>query len=317
VDLSRERPERIEDAAIGSERERRFGLNRAVPQPSPDRQVSIQGLKETDGMVYPRPDMKTFSSDGVELAYMDEGGDSGSAAAPEPVLLIHGFASNTATNWVDTGWVAVLREAGYRVIAFDNRGHGHSEKLYRLEDYGAPLMAEDARRLLDHLSIPRAHVIGYSMGARIAAFLALAHPERIASLVFGGLGLNMVRGMAGTGPIAHALEAPSVDDVKNPAARTFRLFAEQTKSDLRALAACIRSARAPITAEAVATLRAPVLVAVGEHDVVGGPAAGLAALIPGAEAFVIEGREHMKAVGDRTFKAAALAFLARHRMEAG
>lgn len=253
--------------------------------------------------------MNTFSSDGVTLAYLDKAGDRPDA---EAVLLIHGFASNAATNWVDPGWVSTLSAAGYRVIAFDNRGHGQSEKLYRIEDYGAPLMAEDARRLLDHLGIARAHVIGYSMGARIAAFLALAHPERVQSVVFGGLGINMVRGMAGTGPIAHALEAPRVEDVKSQAARTFRVFAEQTKSDLKALAACIRSARAPITAEAVATLKPPVLVAVGEHDVVGGSAAELAALIPGAETLVIAGREHMKAVGDKTFKDTVRGFLARH-----
>ncbi len=90
--------------------------------------------------------MQTFNSDGVEIAYLDEG-------TGDPVLLIHGFASNVATNWVDTGWVKSLTGAGYRVIAYDNRGHGHSEKLYRLEDYGAPIMAEDARRLLDHLGI--------------------------------------------------------------------------------------------------------------------------------------------------------------------
>jgi pimeloyl-ACP methyl ester carboxylesterase len=259
--------------------------------------------------MFARPQMKTFSSDGVTLAYLDQ-----PAARPdaEPVLLIHGFASNAATNWVNTGWVSTLSSTGYRVVAFDNRGHGASEKLYRIEDYGAPLMAEDARRLLDHLGIGRAHVIGYSMGARIAAFLALAHPERVASLVFGGLGINMVRGMAGTGPIAHALEAPSVDDVKSQAARTFRVFAEQTKSDLKALAACIRASRSPITAEAVATLKPPVLVAVGEQDVVGGSATELAALIPGAEAFVIAERDHMKAVGDASFKQAARTFLARH-----
>lgn len=259
--------------------------------------------------MHQRPQMTSFDSNGVRLAYFDQAGTQPDA---EPVLLIHGFASNSAINWVQTGWVSALAGAGYRVIAFDNRGHGQSEKLYGLEDYGAPLMAEDALRLLDHLSIPHAHVIGYSMGARIGAFLALAHEERVQSLVFGGLGINMVRGMAGTGPIAHALEAPSVEDVKNQAARTFRVFAEQTKSDLKALAACIRSARAPITAEAVGTLKPPVLVAVGERDVVGGPASELAALIPGAEAFVIEGRDHMKSVGDRTFKEAALAFLGRH-----
>src|SRR5689334_21933439 len=149
--------------------------------------------------------MNHFGSDGVEIAYIDSGGGGDRL----PVLLIHGFASNVATNWANTGWVDFLTQAGYRVVAFDNRGHGQSQKLYELGDYGAPLMAEDARRLLDHLEIRRAHVIGYSMGARIAAFLTLEHPERVDHLVFGGLGVNMVRGMAGTGPIAKALEAQS------------------------------------------------------------------------------------------------------------
>ena len=147
------------------------------------------------------------------------------------------------------------------------------------------------------------------MGARIAAFLALAHPGRVRSLVFGGLGLNMVRGVAGTGPVARALEAESIDDVTNPTARTFRAFAEQTGSDLKALAACIRSSRAPITAEDLARIQCPVLVAVGSADVIGGSAAALAELIPGARAFEIADRDHMKAVGDRTFKEAVLSFL--------
>ena len=81
--------------------------------------------------------MPSFDSEGVEIAYIDEG-------AGEPVLLIHGFASNITTNWTGPGWVKTLNEAGYRVIAFDNRGHGQSEKLYELEKYGAPLMAGDA-----------------------------------------------------------------------------------------------------------------------------------------------------------------------------
>jgi pimeloyl-ACP methyl ester carboxylesterase len=250
--------------------------------------------------------VQTFNSDGVEIAYLDEG-------SGDPVLLVHGFASNVATNWVDTGWVKTLTGAGYRVVAYDNRGHGHSEKLYALEDYGAPIMAEDARRLLDHLGIKSAHVMGYSMGARIAAFLAFAHPERVRSLVFGGLGINMVRGVAGTGPVAHALEAASIDEVTNPTARTFRAFAEQTKSDLKALAACIRSARAPITPDALAALRCPVLVVVGERDVIGGSATALASLIPGARGIALADRDHQKAVGDKGFKEAVLSFLAEQR----
>ncbi len=248
--------------------------------------------------------MKHFVSDGFDIAYLDHG-------SGDPVLLIHGFASNVKTNWVDTGWVRALSEAGYRVIAFDNRGHGHSAKPHDIAAYGAPLMAEDGRRLLDHLGIARADVMGYSMGARISAFLALRHPERVRSVVFGGLGGNMVRGMAGTGPIAHALEAASIDDVSNPTARTFRAFAEQTRSDLKALAACIRSSREPITAEAVGGLRLPCLVAVGGTDVIAGTAADLAALIPGAEALVIGERDHMKAVGDRIYKDGVLDFLRR------
>ena len=246
-----------------------------------------------------------FDSAGIDIAYLETGRENSKL----PVLLIHGFASNIATNWVGPGWVQTLTSAGYPVAALDNRGHGNSAKLYTIEDYGAALMAEDARRLLDHLGIDRAHVIGYSMGARIAAFLTLAHPDRTGRVVFGGLGGNMVRGLAGTGPIAHALEAASLDDVTNPAARTFRIFAEQTKSDLKALAACIRSARQPITAEMIANIRNPVLVAVGEHDVIAGPASDLAQLIPGARAFTIPGRDHMKAVGDNAFKAEVLAFL--------
>jgi pimeloyl-ACP methyl ester carboxylesterase len=247
-----------------------------------------------------------FSSDGVTIAYSDTA--AGPATAPA-VLLIHGFASNATMNWGLTGWVRDLAAAGFRVIAPDNRGHGASQKLYGLNDYGAPQMADDARRLLDHLNIERAHVVGYSMGARIAAFLATRDSARVKSLIFGGMGANMLRGIAGAGPIAHAFEVPTADDVKNPAARTFRVFAEQTRSDLKALAACIRSARSPITAELLSDIKCPVLVAVATGDVIAGPPEPLAALIPGAQVFEIVGREHLKAVSDKSFKAAAIAFL--------
>ena len=248
--------------------------------------------------------MHTFENQGVEIAYLDEG-------SGEPILLLHGFASNITFNWIDPGWVRFLVRDGRRVIAMDHRGHGHSAKLHDPADYGAPIMSEDARALLDHLGLQRADVMGYSMGARIAAFMALAHPARVRSVIFGGLGYNMVRGMAGTGPIAKALEAPTIDDVTNATARTFRAFAEQTGSDLRALAACIRSSRDPITADSIARLACPTLVAVGTEDVIGGSAVGLADLIPNAQALEIEGRDHMKAVGDPTFKREVSTFLGR------
>ena len=248
--------------------------------------------------------MKTFNSDGVEIAYLDEG-------EGRPILLVHGFASNVQVNWVDTGWVRTLRQAGDRVIAMDVRGHGESEKLYDETLYGAPIFARDARLLLAHLGIEQADVMGYSMGARVCAFLAMKHPEIVRSAIFAGLGANMVIGMPGARAIAHAFLAPSIKDVGHPTAYSFRAFAESTDSDLKALASCILSARAKITKAMVEQIRVPVLVAVGTHDVIGGSASELAELIPGAEAFDIQGRDHMKAVGDKTYKAAVLDFLAR------
>ena len=248
-------------------------------------------------------DMKTFDSAGVEIAYLDQG--RGPA-----VLLSHGFASNSHVNWVDTGWVRTLVGAGHRVIAYDARGHGRSEKLYDEADYGAPIFAADACRLLDHLGLERVDVMGYSMGARVSAFLALEHGARVRSAVFGGMGINMVIGLPGAKAIAHALLAPKLSDVAHSTQRSFRAFAESTGSDLKALAACILSARAKITAEMVGRIAAPVLVAVGTEDVIGGPAGDLAALIPGAIALDIAGRDHMTAVGDKTFKTAVVEFFA-------
>ena len=248
--------------------------------------------------------MEFFSSDGVEIAFFVEG-------EGDPILLIHGFASNLQTNWIGPGWTKLLVANGYKVIAFDNRGHGASEKLYDPEGYTGPIMAEDARRLLDHLGVEQADVVGYSMGARIAAFLGLGHPGRVRSAVFAGLGANMVYGIGDPKPIAAALLAEDTSLIVDPNARAFRIFADQTKSDRRALAACIMAARERIPGARIATFQKPVLVAVGTEDTLAGPAKPLADTIPGAEALDIPGRDHMKAVGDRVFKEGVLAFLER------
>lgn len=253
--------------------------------------------------------MQHFSHDGFELAYVDRMPDEGTA---EPVLLIHGFASSADVNWVAPGWMKVLSEAGYRPIALDNRGHGRSSRSYDPQDYRVGLMAGDAAALLDHLGIARAHVMGYSMGARISAFMALAHPDRVATLVFGGLGIGMVEGVGDWDPIAQALVAEDPASVTHPRGRAFRTFADQTRSDRRALAACIATSREELTPEQLATIRQPTLVAVGTRDDIGGPAGPLAALLPAGEAFDIENRDHMLAVGDRNFKARVLRFLGEH-----
>lgn len=246
--------------------------------------------------------MPSFMNGDVEIAYLDQG-------EGEPIVLVHGFASTKEVNWVNPGWVSTLTRAGRRAIALDNRGHGASGKLYEPAAYHSATMAEDVRALIDHLGIARADLMGYSMGARISAFLAVAHPERVRSLVLGGLGIRLVDGVGLPGTIAEALEAPSLADVTDPTGRAFRSFAEQTRSDRRALAACIRGSRQVLSREQAAALKPPVLVAVGTDDDVAGSAEALAALIPGAKALPIPDRDHMLAVGDRVFKAGVLEFL--------
>jgi pimeloyl-ACP methyl ester carboxylesterase len=247
--------------------------------------------------------MHKFNSGGVEIAYQTAGDGP-------PILLIHGFASNARVNWWDTSWVKTLTEPGRRVITFDHRGHGASEKLYDPALYPAAEMAEDARRLLDHLEIVQADVMGYSMGARVSAFLTIAHPARVRRAVFAGLASRMITGVGGAEAIAAALEAPSRNDGLDISARAFRIFAEQTKSDLKALAACIRSSREKITVEELATIRVPVLVVAGEKDEVAGDVDTLVKAIPDAVGVTLPNRNHMNAVGDRGYKDAVLAFLA-------
>jgi pimeloyl-ACP methyl ester carboxylesterase len=246
--------------------------------------------------------MPVFNHGSVEVAYLDEGDG-------EPIVLVHGFASTKEVNWVQTGWVTTLRGAGRRVIALDNRGHGASSKLYESAEYHTEKMASDVVTLLDHLGLPLADLMGYSMGARIAAFVALEHPGRVRSVVLGGLGIHLIEGVGLPDSIADALEAPSLADVSDPQGRMFRAFADQTKSDRRALAACIRGSRQALTREQAAAIHTPTLIAVGTKDPIAGSPDELAAAMPTARALHIPGRDHMLAVGDKVFKAGVLEFL--------
>ncbi|SMQ66122.1 Pimeloyl-ACP methyl ester carboxylesterase [Devosia lucknowensis] len=248
--------------------------------------------------------MPSFTHADVELAYDVHG-------AGAPVLLVHGFASSGKVNWVDTGWVETLVAAGYQVITLDNRGHGQSGKPHDPDLYYPTQMADDAFALFDHLGFERAAVIGYSMGARIAAFMAFSHPERVACAIFGGMGMNLINGLTDGNDIIAGLRAPSLADLSHPTARQFRIFADHTGSDREALAACMETSRQPMARADVRRIGVPVLVAVGEADEMAGPPEPLAELLPYGEAVVIPKRDHMRATGDKVFKAAALTFLGR------
>ncbi len=249
--------------------------------------------------------MPTFQSDSLSLAYEVFG-------TGRPVLCIHGFASSGKVNWIDTGWVETLTGAGYQAIVIDNRGHGASDKPYDPERYYPQDMARDAVRLLDHLGIERAAVLGYSMGARIAAFMAFRDEGRVACAVFGGMGINLVNGLSDGNDIIAGLRAPTLAELTHPTARQFRIFADHTKADREALAACMETSREPMARADVRRIAVPVLVAVGEADTMAGPPEALADLLPRGEAFVIPKRDHMRGTGDPRFKQAALAFLGRN-----
>jgi pimeloyl-ACP methyl ester carboxylesterase len=248
--------------------------------------------------------MPSFDHGGVDIAYLDEG-------EGDPIVLVHGFASSKNVNWVYPAWVSELRKNGRRVIALDNRGHGESGKLYDPAAYDIDIMASDVVALIDHLQIDRADIMGYSLGSRMTARIALHHPQRVRSAIFGGLGIGLIEGRGPGENVAVALEADSLDDVTDPVGRTFRAFADQTRSDRKALAACMRGSRRLMSAVEAAQIAVPVLIAVGTTDEIAGSARALGEIIPGAQVLDIPNRDHMRAVGDRVYKAGVLDFLAQ------
>jgi len=248
--------------------------------------------------------MPTFTHDGLDIAFLDEG-------QGEPIVLVHGFASNKEINWVLPLWVTTLKNTGRRVIALDNRGHGASSKPRDRAAYSLPLMASDTIALLDHLNIARADYLGYSMGGRIGMLLALRQPDRLRSVSLGGIGASLITGPGRGTHIVEALEAESAASITDPVARSFRTFAEQTRSDLRALAACMRGLHHQFLPEELASCRVPVLIVRGSDDDIAGPAEKIAQMIPESEYIQIPRRNHQTAVGDKVFKEGVVDFLRR------
>src|SRR5256714_3111782 len=231
--------------------------------------------------------MPSFHNGAVEIAYLDEG-------EGDPILLVHGFASTKNVNWVYPTWVSELKKNGRRVIALDNRGHGDSAKLYDPEAYQIGTMAGDVSALLDHLNIERADIMGYSLGSRMAAWLARSQPQRLRSAIFGGIGIGLIEGGGPGENVAAALEAPSLDDVTDPVGRTFRAFADQTRSDRRALAARPRGSRRPMTRGEGAALSPPLLIAGGTKEGNARPAGAPGQNKPPAQGFKITHPGHKR-----------------------
>jgi pimeloyl-ACP methyl ester carboxylesterase len=255
--------------------------------------------------------LPTIQSNGVWLHFEQDG---------EPnwptVLLVHGFASSGDDNWLQSGWVKRMHEAKRRTLRVDCRGHGKSEKPRDPKQYSLDLFAADLEEVLRYANARTVDLCGYSMGSRISLQLLLRKPARLRSVILGGVGGNVVRGLPENDGIVAALEAPDAAKVTNPVGRAFRQFAESRGNDLRALAAVRRGGIGPLDAKALANVKTPVLVWAGANDALVGAPSDLAALIPGARSVVVPDSDHLSAVSHPASCAAVLGFLqeldARH-----
>lgn len=250
--------------------------------------------------------MATFQSGGLSLAYDDIGGPG----QGRPIVLVHGFASNRRENWQRLGWYGAFERRHIRMIALDCRGHGESAKPHEPTAYGRENMAGDIIALIDHLAIERAHLMGFSMGSRLALAAALSAPRRFATLTLGGAGEKLFekREIAGN-PMAEAMEAADPQTISEPMLRSFRQFADDQGEDRLALAALTRSVDEPFKREELAALDVPVLVVAGEHDELAGDPAGLAKAFADGRAVTLPGCDHFSAIPHALFKATVFDFL--------
>jgi pimeloyl-ACP methyl ester carboxylesterase len=259
-----------------------------------------------------------FDSAGVRIRYLEEG-------QGEPVVLVHGYTSDAEAQWGRTGVLQALA-AQYRVIAMDARGHGRSGKLHDPAEYGRE-MGFDILRLLDHLGIRRAHIVGYSMGAHIVAQLVTTHPERFLTATLGGASgrrnwsaedqwrvdveaAEMERGLLRSQILRlwpRTEPLPTEEQIRE------RSAAQLAGKDPRALAAVRRSNPAQVVTEAeMAAVTVPTLGVVGTADPYLSQFRELQAAMPQLRLVTIEGASHGSAPERPEFAHTVLAFLRSH-----
>jgi pimeloyl-ACP methyl ester carboxylesterase len=250
--------------------------------------------------------MATFDSGGQAIAF----DDIGAPGEGRPVILVHGFTSNRNENWRRLGWYGAFERCRMRMIAFDCRGHGESAKPHDPSAYGRENLAGDILALMDHLDIERAHLLGFSMGSRLALSAALKMPKRFSTLTLGGVGEKLFekRTFAGN-PMAEAMEAADPNSISEPMLRSFRQFADEQGEDRLALAALTRAKDEPFTREELSGLNVPVLVVAGARDELAGDPEPLAKVFPDGRAVTIPGCDHFSAIPHALFKATVFDFL--------
>jgi len=257
-----------------------------------------------------------FDSNGVKIHYTDEG-------KGEPVLLIHGFAADIVTNWGLPGIRKGLARE-YRVIAMDNRGHGKSEKPRDPAKYGIE-MVEDPVRLLDHLKIKKAHVIGYSMGGIITLKLAVTDPERLRTVTLGGAGWMREADLSADkiadvlekgGDLGRFISEMTAPDQPKPSELQVKFLSMILSSynDSKALAAVARGwKKLVVTEEELKAVRVPTLAVVGSNDFVKSKVDDLQGRLPGLKTVVIDRTDHFTTFFSPKFLESLKSFMKQHR----
>ena len=267
------------------------------------------------------PADKWFDSNGLRLRYVEAG-------AGVPIVLVHGYTRSLESNWIGPGVFADLSK-DHRVIAYDMPGHGKSEKAYEPSAYRD--MATDPIRLMDHLGIKRAHLIGYSMGGGVVAKAAVTHPERVMTVILGGhsgyrewepedekLYEGWARELATDVPFRSLVSRPGLTGSKPTEEQVLASSAAlAAENDVKALAALARGGLKGLymTRAEAASIKVPMLMIYGTVDCV---ACGkeMQTILPSARLVTIEGATHAgerSAVRRPEFIAAVRQFIAEHR----
>lgn len=269
-----------------------------------------------------RADDKSFDSNGVRIHYLDQG--KGAA-----VVLLHGFTGSASAMWEKRTKILPTFAKEYRVLAPDFRGHGMSEKPHDAKKCGADL-AEDVIRLLDHLKIEKAHVVGYSMGSTVAGKLLVSHPDRLLSVTFGGGGPQFQPSKAffelmdataesleqnkGMGPLMIAMTPAGAPKLTPELAGAISKMA-LGNNDQKALAAVLRGHKELTVTEAqLKANKVPVLFVHGsqESDLVKKRVAESRKALPDATVKVIENGDHRSTVASPDFQSTVLEFVRNH-----
>ena len=272
----------------------------------------------------PLVQLGSFDSQGVKIHYATVG-------EGEAIVLIHGWMSD-ATMWGrdSAGNPKLSPLEGFKIIALDCRGHGKSDKPHEVSAYGE-LMATDVVRLLDHLKIDRAHLVGYSMGAFIAGSVVANHPKRVNSVVYGGQ-VPLVEGAPSSGSkeaeiFANAVEANDLaaylmevapsgrTKPTRPQAEVLVKFMFDGKDPKALAAAGLSLDNLQVQEKALIRAQVPALFIYGskESDHLKARVADLRKKLTKTEEVVVDGADHVTALGRKEFGTSLVQFIQKHK----